>query len=403
MSKLKNKLVHTLMLPVYWLGYLFPKKNDVWVFGAWKGEKYNDNPKYLFEYVNRHCPDVRAVWLTRNEKARQIVLAKGYRCHHPLSLAGLYYSLCSSINVFCVSVLKDTHVLWPQKININLWHGIPLKKIEFDNKISGSLSETPSTVRRIKDAVYPFLARRSPDTVVVASSMDEKKSLTTAFLIEPENIVVAGSPRLDTFSAQNDSKGQGCNVLYMPTHRGEGEMNVTDLLMRELDVIDTGLDGTDCTFYVKLHFYNQHEVRAQRSYRNIVFMTDEMIEQDIYSFLPNVDILITDYSSVYFDFLLANRPIIFAPFDYEDYLKKDRELYYDYEEVTPGPKCRNWEEVVQWIQAFSSDPQLYASERKAVKDRFHQFQDGRNCDRVVQTIRSLQAAKPVWNEAQKPG
>ena len=364
----------------------------MWVFGAWLGKKYNDNPKYLFEYINQHRPDLKAIWLTQDEKTRQLVLDKGYRCHRTFSLMGLYYSLCSSVNVFCVSLSKDTHMLWPQKININLWHGIPLKKIEFDNKISGATDDSNSLKRRLKDKIYPFLARRAPDNIVVASSQDEKNSLTTAFRIESDHIVIAGSPRLDAFFKLSQMSDAGRKILYMPTHRGEGELNVTDLLMGELDVIDSHLDESGCTFYIKLHFYNQHEVSAQRSYRNIVFMNDEMIEQDIYSFLPQVDILITDYSSVYFDFLLADRPIIFAPFDYEDYLKKDRELYYDYEEVTPGPKCKNWGEVVSWIRAFIAEPHLYEAERKSVRDRFHRFQDGKNSERVVETVLSMQAS-----------
>lgn len=403
MEKLKRKLIHSLMLPVYWSAHLVPKDPQVWTFGAWLGKKYNDNPKYLFEHVNRHQPEVKAVWLTTSDDTRRLVRSKGYRCHHPFSPAGLYYSLRSRVNVFCVSQGKDTHMLWPHKMNVNLWHGIPLKKIGFDNQVSGEADDSASLVRRVKDRLYPFLARRAPENLVIASSHDEKKSLVTAFRIDADNIVINGSPRLDAFYLQPQAPRRHRNILYMPTHRNEGELNVTDLLMRELDVLDAALDGADCTFFVKLHFYNLHEAKTPRTYRNIVFLTDEMIEQDIYSFLPKVDLLITDYSSVYFDFLLADRPIIFAPFDFEDYLAKDRELYYDYDEVTPGPKCRDWNEVVHWIRRFIDDPTLYRAEREALRNRFHQYQDGRNCERVVKTVFALQETRPVWWSVRKAG
>ena len=61
-------------------------------------------------------------------------------------------------------------------------------------------------------------------------------------------------------------------------------------------------------------------------------------EYDPYPLLKLIDVLITDYSSIYFDFMLTNKPIIFFPYDLEEYLMKSREMYFDYEEFTPGNK-----------------------------------------------------------------
>jgi len=99
--------------------------------------------------------------------------------------------------------------------------------------------------------------------------------------------------------------------------------------------------------------------------------------------------LITDYSSVYFDFLLTDRPIIFAPFDYDSYIAKDRELYYDYDKVTPGPKCKDWDEVLDWIEKFKTNPSLYQKERAKAKDKFHKYKDNKNSRRVFKEIVEL--------------
>jgi CDP-glycerol glycerophosphotransferase (TagB/SpsB family) len=124
-------------------------------------------------------------------------------------------------------------------------------------------------------------------------------------------------------------------------------------------------------------------------YPNIKIIKDCEIEQDIYTIINQFDILITDYSSIYFDFLLADKPIIFAPFDYEEYITKDRELYYNYNEVTPGPKCRNWDEVLDWIVKFKENPKLFKEEREKIKKMFHKYQDGKNCERVFNEILNL--------------
>jgi len=99
------------------------------------------------------------------------------------------------------------------------------------------------------------------------------------------------------------------------------------------------------------------------------------MEQDINNILKLTDILITDYSSIYFDYLLLDKPIIFAPFDFEDYLVKDRELYYNYDEVTPGPKARNWNEVLISLKEAIENPEKYKKEREKIKNIFHKYME----------------------------
>ena len=112
-------------------------------------------------------------------------------------------------------------------------------------------------------------------------------------------------------------------------------------------------------------------------------------KDDIYEFLTFVDILITDYSSVYFDFCLLNRPIIFSPFDQESYLSNDRELYYNYNDVTPGPKCHNWQEVISEIDLILNGKDKYANKRQVLNQRFNRYQYFKNSKRLASQILSL--------------
>lgn len=86
---------------------------------------------------------------------------------------------------------------------------------------------------------------------------------------------------------------------------------------------------------------------------------------------------------------MLERPIIFAPFDFEKYQKVDRELYFDYDSISPGPKCTNWLEVVGWIKMFKEEPSLYSEERGKVKEIFHNFNDANNSARVLSEISRL--------------
>lgn len=386
MNLIIRLISYTFFLPVYLLGYLAPRNPTVWVFGAWFGEKYADNPKYLFEYVNRHRPKITAVWLSKNEKVKEKIVGKGYKCYHPFSLQGLYYSLISEVNVIATSFQNDTHWLWPFKTTINLWHGIPLKKIMYDDNVTSTLTKKRSWLFRATDHVFPYKKPTTDSQIVVVSSADEQTNLASAMRLPLEKVLILGSPRLDAFYKPELQVGESGKkrILYMPTHRGQGQLNIVSLLIADMARIDAKLKEIGCVLYVKLHYYHEAEIESCGEFENITLLRDNAIDQDIYTFLPNVDILITDYSSVYFDFLLTSRPIIFAPFDLEQYLANDRKLYYDYANVTPGPKCGNWDEVVVWIERLAQAPELYDGERELMRDRFHRYQDGQNSRRVFE-------------------
>jgi CDP-glycerol glycerophosphotransferase len=128
------------------------------------------------------------------------------------------------------------------------------------------------------------------------------------------------------------------------------------------------------------------EFKNSRNSDRIKFLESNM---EINDKINNFNILISDYSGIYIDYLLTNQPIIFAPFDYDEYISHETKLYYNYDDVTPGPKCKDWNEVLVWIEKFKNDPTLYAEERKILKDKFHKYQDGNNCERVYNEIIKL--------------
>lgn len=377
MKTILKLILQIFNLLLYYASYCIRKDKSLWVFGSWFGDKYCDSPKYLFEYISNCHSEIRCVWLSNNQSTIDLVRNLGFEAYYTYSLKG--YSLSSRAMVSVVSTsFEDVNKYIPTKYIINTWHGIPLKKVLYDDKINNSHKDTYKSF--ILRTIFPFRKIPSDYSIIIASSESEAINLSSAFNRPITNISICGLPRNDVFK----KCGQPSNnkkIIYMPTHRGEGKFDIYNLFESELLFINSELLRLGIDLYVKLHFYHSNaDKKCELS--NIHFIRDDEINQDIYSIINSFDILITDYSSVYFDFLLSERPIIFAPFDLDDYLSLDREMYFDYNEVTPGPKCKNWHEVMEWIDKFNNNPDHFVLDRKLLKDLFHAYQDGRSCERV---------------------
>ena len=97
----------------------------------------------------------------------------------------------------------------------------------------------------------------------------------------------------------------------------------------------------------------------------------------------------TDYSSIFIDYLLLNKPIIFTPFDLQNYIQINRKLYYDYNLITPGVKCHSWDQVLKEINNILSGVDKFSIERSNIKQKFHKFKDNENCIRITNRIKEL--------------
>jgi CDP-glycerol glycerophosphotransferase (TagB/SpsB family) len=375
-----------------------PKNTNLWLFGAWFGEKYADNSKYLFEYVNRNHPNVRAVWLTRNAGTRDLVSRSGYEVHLMSSPQGLFLRALSGVWIVTTTHTTDVNIYyaWPfgRVKLVQLWHGTPLKTIGYDHKQSRMHPEAAAP----RFQVLPFNALASDKDLYIAPSEEVRAKLQAAFRVPRDRIKVTGYPRTDALFAVNKPdvplarelralRKKSCVGIYLPTHRQEGKGSVSSLT-EGLSAIDAKLGELGVALLVKPHFVdlNKLNILADRL-TNVRVITDDDIDQDLYSVLSETDFLITDYSSVFFDYLLLDKPIIFAPFDKESYTI-DRALYYNYEDVTPGPKARNWQEVLTYIEDVTTNREAYEEERRRVDRTFNAFHDGHSSQRVYDAITS---------------
>ncbi|MCP4220690.1 MAG: hypothetical protein GY765_39045, partial [bacterium] len=118
--------------------------------------------------------------------------------------------------------------------------------------------------------------------------------------------------------------------------------------------------------------------------RHISFLYDL---KDIYPFLPLADLLITDYSSIYFDYLLLDRPIVFFPYDLETYINEERGLIFEYDRLTPGPHCFSREELEKEVFTALVDlKDSYKEKREEIGKLAFTYRDGKSCQRVWRDI-----------------
>jgi CDP-glycerol glycerophosphotransferase (TagB/SpsB family) len=374
-----------------------PKDKSLWIFGAWYGDAYADNSKYLFEYVNRNHHTIRAVWLTKNKAAYDLVKSRGYEVHLVNSIRGFLLRVKSGVWVVSSGILDfNSYWTWPigrVKI-IQLWHGTPLKTLGYDDPHDIYRSQGTILARL---HVLPFNKRVSQDDLYIAASEEVRSKIAMVFRVSPEKVQITGYPRTDVLFARDKPKVPITDLLhklketftlaiYMPTQRQEGETSLS-FLLNDLKSVNSRLAELNVILLVKLHFCHLGELHSlDRFLSNVLFVKDEDIDQDIYAILSETDLLITDYSSIYFDYLLLNKPIIFAPFDIQSFTANDRPLFYDYFDVTPGPKARNWDEVIECIEATVRKSDVYEEQRLKVDSIFNAYHDGNSSQRVYQAM-----------------
>jgi CDP-glycerol glycerophosphotransferase (TagB/SpsB family) len=361
--------------PLHLIGYLVPKNKNLWVFGAWLGEKYADNPKYLYEYVLDHTDD-NAVWLTKNQNVYNELLANGRPVFYFYSAKGILCALRAKYVVFCVAYQDLSILCYLFSANakvINLWHGTPLKRLTVER------TQVQTIFRRILISIMG----READYVASTTPLVSKK-LSKYFDIPSDHFLEYGYPRNDALFKKNKipiNLGTVIKdkrvILYMPTFREyEVEGSRIDLFSdygfngRNLDKI---LENNNALLLVKLHFRDAPLFDSVSSHvgDNIILLNDEQVKGDIYPLLSLTDILITDYSSVYFDFLLLNRPIVFSSFDIEHYEQSDRGFYFSYNDVTPGQKVDDWSGVEKSLEVILQNRIDESEHRQKVSERFN--------------------------------
>lgn len=364
------------------------RDSDLWIFGAWFGKKFADNSKFLYLYCLKN--NIHAVWITKNEDVYKELKSKNLPVEMENSSLGTY--LCNKAKniVISTSIQDVTEQYYGGANIINLWHGIPLKEIVYDDHVTGAFRFT------LKGRLFSTLTKLpEKNTYIFSTSPAITNIYKSAFRTDDKHIIEIGQVRNDCFfdgSLKHRTYAETPYkhlLSYLPTHRNEGKTKIEDHVIFDLPKLEEFCAKNNCLFLIKKHFYHNKEYTDLSNYPHIVDLTTRN-DIDTQELMYNTDILITDYSSCYIDYLLLDRPIVFYCFDYEHYLKEDREMYFPYDDVTPGAHAKSFDELLPALQQALDGNEKYKNKQEQVKNLFYSKENqGIVAPRLVEAIKKL--------------
>ena len=362
---------------IYPFSFLFPRSSRRLAFGSYRG-RFSDNSKYLFIYAVEHCYDLDCCWLSTNRKTVQYVRSLGLPAYWVLSPIGVWKALRAKywfVNSYSSDIM---YCLSGSATIVNLWHGVGLKRCEF-NITNGALAER-YVKQTFKERFYHPESFRKPDYLLTSTPF-QTRMFSSAFRVPIEKCLELGYPRnailtkskeyvrqfveryepKTTLDLIDNIKHYSKVYVYMPTWR-DSQKNVFAQHM-DLCKLSQVLAVQNAVLLLKPHPNTLVDSIYQAD--NLVLL-DRTI--DIYGVLPFTDVLITDYSSILYDYLLIpNKQVILYLYDYDEYVR-ERDFYYPFDENVVGKRVVTFEDLVKSIK--EKDYILEEKDREYILSKF---------------------------------
>ena len=350
------------------------------------GKSYSDSPKYIYEYLCKNYPGkYRFIWVVNSRTEIPYHPTKVKR----FSIRYCYYLARSKYNVFNVRQPE-----WMRKregnVFLETWHGTPLKKLVFDQEEVMGASPLYKAQFYKQSRVWDYL---------VAANKFSSEAFRSAFLFDKEMLEfgyprndILHSPNRDEIAAEIKRKlripENKKTILYAPTWRddeyyGRGEYKFA--LKLDLHLLKKEL-GKDYVVLLRTHYFiaDALDVTGLEDFAYNVCKYDDISELYLIS-----DLLITDYSSVFFDYANLKRPILFYTYDLDKYRDMLRGFYMDIESEVPGPLLFTNEEVVEAIRNIDDISDQYQEKYRVFYERFCSLEDGHASENIAKRVFDL--------------
>ena len=381
MGKAKN-LLFTACLEHF--GQIRPDSH-IWLFSSTDNSHYNYNSRYLFEYVKENLPEITTLFVINDPELRNSLSSKYGKQYfiETESIQGIRQALSAGVWFTSAGLPAYGTGLHKKRLIINLWHGVPLKKIALLDP-------------NLKKAARIYFKKIFSEnyTCILTTSHELIPLMARSFAVSEDKIKVWGQPRNDGLFQKNDCReilGQlfpdlpeyTKTVLYAPTFRDYGQVQLFPFKDFDQKQLEAFLDEKNMLLFIRTHVAEQGSAAPYLGKR-IRFLGNEQAE-DVTGILNIFDCLITDYSSIYIDYLLTDKPMIFLPYDRQQYLD-GRGMNFDYDDVTPGPKPETFND---FLDALSPKEDFWKSERTRVNRLFNEIQHpcaADICNKVLKMI-----------------
>lgn len=384
----RELIIKTYLLLFQWLFLLFSKKplekNKIVFVNS-----FGDNCSFLLEEIEKRKPNIKVILLQK----------KGAFCTIPkhLNVKMYRFETYHLLDTF----LSVYHLATAQRIIVDNYFGF-LSAVKFKENVkciqiwhaAGAIKkfglEDPSNQNRTLAANRRFQQVYDNFDYVVVGSEKFAEVFKKAFGIEDSKILATGIPRTDLFF-NPEIKNKKIEllrsnwpflqdkmvILYAPTFRSE-EMDSFQIKL-DLQKLVTSLSDKKYHLLIKLHPINRNHISIPSEFKS--FITDVSTYPNINDLLLITNLLITDYSSIPFEFSILEKPMIFFAYDLEQY-EKERGFWEPYHELVPGPIANNTDEIIELIHANKFD----LDKIKTFKETWNKYSFGESSKNFVREI-----------------
>lgn len=391
MLRLQNKIINSLRLSFAYLMYIvshfIPRNKNLWVCIGWHKnecrEVFADNAKYFFLSANTKN-DLRVVWIAHDRSFASILQEHGFDAYYQGSICGIWSMLRAGVTVVD-ALLK--RVNWQYTGNttlVQLWHGKGFKKVVYASK------ESIGKFSKLKN---PHLFAKFD--YAVASSEYTARMMGEVLHMSRDQVFVTGLPRNDVLFHKingadidahpellelfKNSNNATRYILYAPTFRRYKQDPLGPI---DLEIVNAYLAQHALQMVVSLHpKYARYSEQQSRQYSNIIFIK---AGYDIYPYLSKFETLITDYSSLFLEFVLLDKHCIFFTHDIQKY-RETTGLYDDFEKLTPGPHVSSTQSLLSELETKKA----WSKKRIEVRNHFYKYIDGNSSTRIINHLKEV--------------
>ncbi|MGN6272133.1 MAG: CDP-glycerol glycerophosphotransferase family protein [Protaetiibacter sp.] len=396
-----------LRLPLYALGaiaaLLVPRTAKLWAFGCGIGLAEGALPLYRTAR-ERLGDEVRLVWLASTDAELGEARSRGLEAVAKHSWRGFWLTLRARVLVVTHGYGDVNRYATSGAFVVQLWHGIPLKKLHLDSPATLRIRGVPDHryVRAMLARAYRF-AGRGIDLFPVASELVAPR-IASAFGVPLERIPALGDIRDDALLGRDSTEVRADArmlladatapladstrvVLYAPTWR-DGAADPGAPTREEWELIASWLEARDAVLLVRAHPLGLGDYAAGPAVSDRIRMLGSRELVDVTPALAGVDVLVTDYSSIAYDYALTDGPVVFFAPDVELYARK-RGLYENYRVFSDDRYVGTWQHVLEHLDAAGTDTELgrrIARHTVWLREEHVDRLDGRSAERVLAEI-----------------
>lgn len=362
-----------------------PVKPKHWIFGADYGNMYREGSKYLLEYMLEHHKDYHCTFITRNRDVKLLLDNKGIPCEMNFSLRGMI-EISQADSIFTCQVINDVYFAYRKKHRSHYYlvHGQPLKKAFF------SLDSDKLNNNKFNLFHYLTLGVSFKDIAFVSATSNFLKPFMEKDFGYMLPVKILGMPRNDVLFDHKkilsqkwiDDLNEKFVVTYMPTHRKYGNGDISPIPFLQRQDYQQWMRNNNVVLLVKQHPNMIPKLTDVKQSDVIRDITCDCLDPQVC--LYHSDVLITDFSSVWMDYLLLRRPILF--YFYDNFEQDDAGCHYNIRENPPGYFCTNEDDLFNLIKKTKEDFEAMCPSDQIIS-KYHKYVDGNSCERYFNTIK----------------